>query len=69
MMRAIRSSFGGIEQGLKEMNKILYDSRISESLKRFDRSFDCYRGIEKVRWLAVEIGLPLFLGVWAFWVL
>ena len=69
MMQGIRNSFGGIEQGLKEMNKILGDKRIKESLERFDQSFNCYRGVEKVRWILVEMGFPLILGLSAFFVL
>jgi len=43
--------------------------RLTTSLKKFDKSFECYRRVELLRMRMIEIGLPLLLGVVAFCVL
>ncbi len=62
----IRAHLSNIERNLGEMNKILGNKRIEESLKRFDQSFNRYRNVEKCRWLMAEIAIPLLLGIAAF---
>lgn len=61
----IRTHLFKIQDGIT----VLSQGVIEESLKKFDKSINAYRNVEKVRWIAFELWLPLFLGLWAFWIL
>ena len=46
--------------------KNLVAPRFITSIKKFDKSFKCYRAIELLRWILIEILIPLIAGIIAF---
>lgn len=46
---------------------VMSSERIHPSLDRFDRWFRLFQWNQVARWLVIEWGLPLALGVWAIW--
>lgn len=54
-----------IEQTLKE----LLSRRLIKSLKNFDNSLRCYRGVDLTRWIMIEIALPVLMGIYALYLL
>ncbi len=54
-----------IDQNLKE----LLSTRLIKSLKNFDNSLRCYRGVDLTRWIMIEIALPVLMGIYALYLL
>ena len=52
-----------VMKGVKQ--KLTYLDRIPVSLARFEKGFRSFRASQSARWLVLEWGMPLALGVWA----
>ena len=58
-------------QQIKHAASILSNTypRLESSLKRFDAWFCCSLRIQTVRWISVDIGLPVIMGLMSLWLL
>lgn len=52
-----------VMKGIKQ--KLVYLDRIPVSLARFEKGFRSFRASQSARWLVLEWGMPLALGIWA----
>lgn len=56
-------SSGDKDKAIEDVTKMLADSRIEDALARFDDSFKMFCRMQNIRWLVIEFGLPLLLGI------
>lgn len=54
-----------IESHLNDLYRHLKDPRIINSLWRFDNWFKMFCRAQNIRWLILEVSLPVALGIWA----
>lgn len=63
--REVKSDIDELGRKLETVEKLIEDSRIPVSLRRFDQRFQLMLRSQNLRWLVLELGIPLLLGGWA----
>lgn len=58
-----------LQSSIEATSEILNSARIPESLKRFDNRFQFFLRSQNLRWLLLELGLPIIMGIIALYLL
>lgn len=64
-----RETMVKLQQSVDEVQKTIFASRVPVSLKRFDRWFELFLRSQNLRWLVIDILVPVLLASSAMWLL
>jgi len=64
-LHQIRQAVSTLQEEVSMVKTIVTDPRIVVSLERFDNAFELFLRSQNLRWLVVEAGFPVLLGVWS----
>lgn len=67
--REVQTNINDVKKKIENVEKTLTAVRIPASLERFDNRFKLMLRSQNIRWLVLELALPLLLGCWAVWLL
>ena len=63
----IQRTAADLKREVEAATKVLSSDRIPVSLIRYDRWFMSFQWNQVVRWFAIELLMPIAIGVWACW--
>jgi len=62
ILRGLEAEYGVLGNPIRELNNIINNGRITESLKNFEKKYLLLQSCQNMRFVLIELGLPYLIG-------